>query len=235
MIHVLFCVQKSRFQEFLPLRNIKNISKTLWLKCRRDARFRDVFYNNRFGGRESVSGPGSSLEQTRIVRQELPKLIDELQIDTFLDAPCGDFNWMKEVELGVKKYIGADIVKDLIENNRKVYENEIRKFIVLDIVKDHIPVVDLIFCRDCFVHLTFKEITRSLRNIIRSKSKWLLTTTFVNLNSNEELSTGWRAVNFQVPPFNFPPPVMIINEKCTEQDGKYFDKSLGLWKINDIL
>jgi hypothetical protein len=35
-----------------------------------------------------------------------------------LDIPCGDFNWMKLLNLGVD-YIGADIVGELIAENRR--------------------------------------------------------------------------------------------------------------------
>src|ERR1044072_7300935 len=61
--------------------------------------FTDIFRSNRWGGTSSVSGSGSDLEQTRVLRRELPSLVQELQINTLLDIPCGDFNWMKEVEL----------------------------------------------------------------------------------------------------------------------------------------
>jgi hypothetical protein len=31
-----------------------------------------------------------------------------------------------------------------------------------------------------------------------------------------------------------PPPILVINENCTEHDGQYAHKSLGLWKIADL-
>jgi hypothetical protein len=48
---------------------------------------------------ESVSGEGSTLEQTRELINVLPELLRSLDIQSFLDAPCGDFNWMKFVDL----------------------------------------------------------------------------------------------------------------------------------------
>jgi hypothetical protein len=38
----------------------------------------------------------------------------------------------------------------------------------------------------------------------------------------------------QLPPFNFPKPLKLIDEKCTEYNGKFADKHLGLWLLNDI-
>jgi len=45
---------------------------------------------------------------------------------------------------------------------------------------------------------------------------------------------GWRALNLTLPPFNLPPPTLLILEKCTEAGGNAGDKSLGLWRITDL-
>src|SRR3990172_6563117 len=42
---------------------------------------------------ESRSGVGSELGTTETIRKELPKLLAMLDVQVFLDAPCGDFNW----------------------------------------------------------------------------------------------------------------------------------------------
>jgi hypothetical protein len=39
-----------------------------------------------------------------------------------VDLGCGDFYWMKEVDLPCK-YIGLDIVQEVIEENKEMYEN----------------------------------------------------------------------------------------------------------------
>lgn len=196
--------------------------------------FSKVYRNNEWWEGESKSGPGSGMTQTRRLREELPLLVKELSVRTFLDAPCGDFYWMKEVALDVE-YIGGDIVKQLIKDNRKKFKSRNRKFIVLDITKDQIPKVDLIFCRDGLVHLSFEEIWRALRNFKRSGSTYLLTTTFTAWEASIDIPTGMhRPLNLQLPPFNFPEPLKIINEGCTEQEGKFADKSQGLWKISEL-
>src|SRR5208282_2567940 len=68
-------------------------------------------------GAESQSGLGSYLCETEGVRAALPILTRELDVLDFLDAPCGDFNWMKEVDLGVRSYVGFDISLDIIHSN----------------------------------------------------------------------------------------------------------------------
>jgi hypothetical protein len=63
----------------------------------------------------------------------------------------------------------------------------------------------------------------------------LLTTTFPEHDQNSDIVDGdWRLLNLQRAPFLFPGPLRLINERCTEADGAYDDKSLGLWRIDSI-
>ncbi|WP_250161065.1 hypothetical protein [Peribacillus frigoritolerans] len=77
--------------------------------------FTNIYKKNRWRNSESVSGQGSSLTQTKTLIQELPGLINQLQIKKLIDAPCGDFNWMKEVYKNTELYIGIDIVDEIIK------------------------------------------------------------------------------------------------------------------------
>lgn len=200
-------------------------------------KFTEIYENNIFGGRVSRSGGGSDLVQTEVIRRELPKIIRELGITTFLDAPCGDWFWMKHTKLGVEHYIGVDIVEPLIEKNQREFGNASTRFECMNLADDELPQVDLIFSRDCLVHLTFEDALRIISNFKRSGAKYLLTTTFVNREHNNDLvgeDGFWRPLNMQLPPFNFPEPLTIINEKCTEFGTLYSDKSLGLWRVSEI-
>ena len=152
-----------------------------------------------------------------------------------LDIPCGDFNWMKNIELNLLEYIGADIVKEIVRLNNEKYSNDKRRFVCLDIIKDNLPRADMVFCRDCLVHLSNDNVLKSIENIKRSNSKYLLTTTFTECEINEDIVTGdWRIINLLKEPLNFPNPILLINEDCTEGNGTYSDKSLGLWRISDL-
>ncbi len=200
------------------------------------------FFNNEYqktvsgkwGSVESLSGPGSTLEQTKIIRSSLPVILERLAIQSIIDAPCGDFNWMQHVDFKDCDYIGIDVVKDLIERNNALYHTINRSFICADLILTAIPYADLIISRDFLVHLSNKDATAALRNLKKSGAKYLLTTTFSTRENYNITSGGWRPINLQKPPFNFPDPIAVIVEGCTEQDGAYADKSLGLWKLSDI-
>lgn len=81
---------------------------------------------------KSKSGP-SNLRQTATVRNVLPTVLKEFNIETILDIPRGNFNWMKEVDLATCNYRGADIVKEIIKSNRANYSNTKRNFVGEDI------------------------------------------------------------------------------------------------------
>lgn len=197
--------------------------------------FEEIFEKRIWHSSESVSGSGSELEQTLEIRKYLPALLEKYQIKTFLDLPCGDFNWMQTVDLPMENYIGADIVEQIIFQNQSKYTSESRKFLVLDLVKDTLPKADLILVRDTWVHLSNELVLESIRNIKKSQITYLLTTHFPLEKRNIDIQTGsWRAINLMQKPFNFPIPLEIITENSTESGGQYADKSLALWKISEI-
>lgn len=197
--------------------------------------FTEINESNKWGGKESVSGPGSDFDQTQQIIQEIPLLLRELGVISFLDLPCGDHYWLKEMDLSGISYIGGDIVPSLIEANKKRYEHNAKQFAVIDITKDTLPRTELILVRDCLVHLSFDEINSAMYNLKRSGISYILTTTFPKSRRNYDITTGnWRPLNLIKPPFNFPQPMRTIVENCTESYGQYSDKSLALWKIQDL-
>lgn len=197
--------------------------------------FTQIYQTRHWKGIESVSGPGSDIIQTGVIINEVSHTIEEFGIKSILDIPCGDFNWMQHVNMHNAEYLGADIVEEIIKENSDKYSKEKIRFEVVDLLSDPLLECDLIICRDCLVHLSFSEIRIALNNIKASKSKYLLTTSFTERNDNYDIITGgWRPLNLQMKPFKFPNPIKVINEKCTEGNGKFNDKSLVLYLIDDI-
>lgn len=199
--------------------------------------FEAIYAQNHWNSTESVSGSGSELAQTEKVRAALPQLFQDYQIQTVADIPCGDFNWMKNVDLSVlQHYIGGDIVAPLIQHNKNIYTTKKITFEIIDLTKDSLPEVDLLIVRDCWVHLSFEHIKKCMQNIQKSKITYLLATTFPQQKYNTDIVTGsWRPINLLEKPFCFPPPLLLIQEGSSESDGEFYDKSLGLWKIDEIV
>lgn len=191
--------------------------------------FSEIYHTNLWRDPESVSGRGSTLARTRVIMAQLPPLLQELGAGTLLDAPCGDFNWMRYTELGAVRYIGVDVVPDLIARNRRLYGREGRTFLAMDLTKDRLPRADAILCRDCLIHLSFGSIRAAVSNFKRSGAEYLLCTTHTSIRENTACPDGgWRNVNLELPPLDFPPPLKAIVED--EETGK----CLGVWRLKDL-
>lgn len=199
---------------------------------RQRAVFTRIYHNNEWGGGESRSGQGSTRARGAEFREQLAALLDRLGVVTLLDAPCGDFNWMRDLEAAsLRSYIGVDIVEELIAANRAQYGADGRQFHCGDLTRDPLPRADLILCRDGLVHLSFADIRAALRNFKRSGSRYLLATTFDDVEVNTDIPTGsWRALNLRTAPFGFPPPLAAI----ADAPRNYPDKQLALWELASL-
>ena len=198
------------------------------------ATFTAIARTNAWGSAESVSGPGSTQARGADFREELITLLDSWKFQSIVDAPCGDFNWMRHVLAGRDLvYTGIDIVEELITGNVREHSSPNRRFLCLDLTRDLLPPADVVICRDGLVHLSLVDAQAAVRNFQRSGSSYLLTSTFINRSKNSDIPTGgWRALNLEAAPFCFPEPLALIDERCTHSDGIYRDKRLGLWKLS---
>ena len=170
--------------------------------------FTSIYETNWWGSRESVSGKGSTLSYTENLRHELPDLFRRFSVKTVFDAPCGDFNWMsKVVESSEIRYVGGDIVPQLISNNMATFVSERVEFMQFNIMNDEFPAADVWICRDCLIHFSYADIYRSLRNYIASEIPYILATSHINVSGflNRDILTGdARLLDLCSFPFFFP-------------------------------
>jgi len=196
--------------------------------------FSEIFRTNQWGSAETLSGEGSERSKMKNLIDKFDHLMRDLGIKSVLDAPCGDFNWMQNINLDEIEYSGCDIVADLISINTDKYGKEgKRSFQVLDFTVESVPRADLILCRDALVHLPDRHVFKALENFCASGSKYLLTTTFPGTPENETIQAGWwRPINLQNPPFNLPCPKRCLSD--ADSDGEHPDKILALWNLEDL-
>lgn len=191
--------------------------------------FERIYDQNLWGDPESVSGAGSGTAATDAIRRELPLVFERFGITSLVDAPCGDFQWMKHVAGLLERYVGVDIVRDLVDRNERLYSTKRIRFLCADIVADRLPAADAVLCRDCFIHLPTRLIRSALANFRASGIRYLLLTNDRDVESYHDIPIGsFRRVNFERPPFSFPPPLYVVNETRTG------DRQLCLWKLDSI-
>jgi len=187
--------------------------------------FQEIYNNNAWSSPESRSGTGSELGKTIHLTQILPSLLKGLGIRSMIDSPCGDFNWMRTVNLPVEQYLGIDVVPELIERNNLRYANNLYRFERLDITTDPLPYADLIFSRDCLQHLDSAHCLKALINFKNSGAKYLLTSCHMVETNTDIQNGGFRPLNLMKDPFNIPEPLLMI------PDHDAFPKYLCLWRL----
>jgi 2-polyprenyl-3-methyl-5-hydroxy-6-metoxy-1,4-benzoquinol methylase len=193
--------------------------------------FTQIYRNNLWGSEESVSGTGSTLELSAALSVELPGILTELKAKALLDAGCGDFNWLRSVSLGGVKYIGIDVVEELIERNTKLYGSAERSFMVADITRDRLPSADVVLCRHCLIHLPNRQIKLALRNLAATGAAYLLATSSPNVTFNRDIWPGsFRPINLTVAPFNLPQPARLLNDSRPNAE----QPELGLWRFAEL-
>jgi hypothetical protein len=220
---------------FIRLRDfiVESFMKNLDEKKRFELIYKSGYWKPFFGG--SLSGAGSNFDATENIRRELPTLLREFNIQSMLDCPCGDLYWISQIDLQGIKYIGGDIVPDIIKENQSKFDSDKSEFMELNIIEDQLPTVDLVFVRDCLVHLEEQQIIDSIKNIVDSGSGYFASTTYPKITKNQKPinKDRWRQLNLTLPPFSLPEPIKYLDDSCPSISLDA-DKCIGVWKIDDL-
>lgn len=126
------------------------------------------------------------------------------------DLGCGDFNIGKHLVKFTKKYIGVDIVENLIERNKTLFKADNLEFHCLDISKDELPKADCIILRQVLQHLSNAEIKLIVERL--SNYKYVILTEHIPtgaFETNKDIISGQgnrlkhkSGVDLLKPPFN---------------------------------
>lgn len=137
-----------------------------------------VYAQKMWGGAEHdfYSGEGSHAEE---IVQPYVSAISEF-LNSFspsisvCDLGCGDFNVGRQLVSHASHYTAVDIVPELVERNKQLYQAENLSFQCLDIAIDELPSADCALLRQVLQHLSNAEI----QNIVQKLSafKYLIVT-----------------------------------------------------------
>lgn len=130
---------------------------------------------------------------------------------TVCDLGCGDFNVGKELVKHTKKYIGVDIVPELIVYNKEKFKEENLEFHCLDIAKDELPIADCVLIRQVLQHLSNTEVAQVVGKL--ANFKYVILTEHLpkgDFVANKEIISGQgtrlkkqSGLNLLISPFNF--------------------------------
>lgn len=214
---------RSRMSDTIYQRNLGTLND-------REGIFTKIYRSDWWGSPESKSGAGSQLVRTETFRRELRAWIQEGRVTSMLDAPCGDYNWIRHVEFPDNfRYVGGDIVGEMIAANRDRFPAV--EFLHMDILTDPLPQVDAWLCRDALIHFPNRSALRVIERFADSDIRYILATTFPSVTDNRDIGFGqYRPVNLTLPPFNLPPPEHILLDDEDATRGRV----VGAWSRASI-
>jgi SAM-dependent methyltransferase len=131
--------------------------------------FTRIYMNNEWGGKrgEFYSGSGSSEFHAAKYAEAVRGFIRGNGVRTVVDLGCGDFVVGRQLAMPGVRYIGVDVVEELVSHNQREYGNADTSFQFLDIIEDELPDGDLCLLRQVLQHLSNAQIGKVLAKVRR--------------------------------------------------------------------
>lgn len=162
---------------------------------------------------------------------EMKALLRGFNIKTLVDTSCQEAGLIQKFDLGIENYIGVDRRSEVVDAMRCSIGSAQRVFIAQDITRDPLPNADLILCWDDLQSLPTMQIHSAISLFKKSGAKYLLVSHFPDLKKNHKSRSGeYRPINWTLPPYRFPEPMIQISEQ--KENGQ--PKSLALWKVSEL-
>jgi SAM-dependent methyltransferase len=130
----------------------------------RQATFSEIYRRNLWGGAsgEFCSGSGSTPTHAEVYAEAIRAFITEHAITSVVDLGCGDFEVARRFLSPGLRYVGVDIVPELVARNRRHFGSETVRFEALDILTEPLPERELCLIRQVLQHLSNAEIATAL-------------------------------------------------------------------------
>lgn len=158
----------------------------------------------------TICGNGSTLANTKNIREWLPRVVERLGINSVCDAGAGDMHWISRMQWNVT-YRPFDLIP------RK---SEIEK---IDITTQALPACDAVLCRMVLNHLDQERIQMAIRQF-RNSALYLIATQF-NGENLPKRSPQFTRLDLRRAPYSLGEPIESI------QDGAEDVCSLAVWEL----
>jgi SAM-dependent methyltransferase len=129
--------------------------------------FTRIYRDNEWHGKagEFDSGYGSQNDMAGPYCEAVREFMRSRGVVSVADLGCGDFRVGAGLQMAGVKYIGADIVEELIAHNQARYGGENVSFQCLDIIADDLPDADMCLVRQVLQHLSNAQIVSALAKL----------------------------------------------------------------------
>lgn len=126
--------------------------------------FEEIYRKQLWGGSEDgiSSGAGSSQSVAEPYANAVREFIRARGVRSVLDIGCGDFRVGALLRMDGVRYVGVDIVEDVVRRNSARFANGSTTFICRNALVDDLPPADLCLVRQVLQHLSNQEIAALL-------------------------------------------------------------------------
>src|SRR5438874_2181300 len=114
-------------------------------------RFEEIYAQNEW---VHGSGEGSLEVHVKGYVAVLERLLINLKIRSVVDMGCGDWQFSRNVNWGLRRYQGFDVVPSIIFNNRYAYGSDNIEFQLYSGNPLELPSADLLIVKDVLQHLS---------------------------------------------------------------------------------
>lgn len=144
--------------------------------------FTDIYLNRKWGGAPDQFCSGSGTTNQRVVDAYVQAVAEwcgrHAASDlSAVDLGCGDFVVGRKIAPLFRNYIGADVVRPLIEHHNRLHSSDTVTFRQCNIIEDVLPEGDVCFVRQVLQHLDNAEILTILGKLARYR--WVIVTEHV--------------------------------------------------------
>jgi SAM-dependent methyltransferase len=166
--------------------------------------FRQIYASDHWKG---GSGEGSEVAVTEAYRRVLAAVMRGRDVESVVDAGCGDWQFSRLVDWSATRYRGFDIVPEVVETNRSKFGSDDIRFDVADIRTAGLPAADLLICKDVLQHWDEQSIRAFLARHLGRYRYALVTNDIASVHVspetlNNDIPIGhWRTLDLEREPF----------------------------------
>lgn len=153
-----------------------------------------------------MSGPGSLAHVNKPFIGFLNDFIVNNRVKSVCDFGCGDWQYMRFVNLSHVEYTGFDVATKVLETNTRTFQRENVKFSRTPTDLAKLPPVDLFLSKDTFMHLPNAYVSEVLAHAV-GKCKFLLSVSnrAGQAPVNQDIEAGnFRDIDLRAAPFHKP-------------------------------
>ncbi len=163
----------SKFTACLIMEEKKHTAKKIKNPWPTKDAMEQIYEMNLWGGNGAKFYSGMGSHHPQLVNSYVAAVTSFLQVFIppleVCDLGCGDFNIGRQLVPHTKKYIGVDIVEDLIKYNKEKFIADKLEFHCLDIATTTLPSGDCAILRQVLQHLSNADVLRVVHKLPQFK------------------------------------------------------------------